>query len=168
MSRRGIRFVAPLAPFLPRQKKPKFYIQEGEGCNMGIIGVLFEVVFRLAAAVFELIFGIIGVIIQYVWLPTLIVVGLCAIYFALRHTGGSSDHSDSSDVMIDVGNHRPPNFRAAFSDSLGMRNSCGTCTHCGDIRSTQPVCTKYDVKYRDIGCLDRTVCDDYNNILFNP
>ena len=60
----------------------------------------------------------------------------------------------------------PPNFKKAFSDGLGMRHSCGTCTHCNNIRGKEPVCTKYGVRYKGHACLDKTVCDDYNNVLF--
>lgn len=143
---------------------------------MSIIEILLDIVFRLVGAVFKLIFGIIGTIIQHFWLPILIGVALYIIYFLIKYKDILfSDGPAPDEHMIDFGGNvfvsykdNPPNFRAAYSDELGMRNSCGSCTHCGDIASKQPVCKKYGVKYKGIGCLDKTVCDDYNNVLFNP
>lgn len=61
----------------------------------------------------------------------------------------------------------PPNFREPVPDELGIRDTCGSCKFCGNIRSTRPICTKYGVEYEGIGCLDRTVCDDFRNVLFD-
>lgn len=61
----------------------------------------------------------------------------------------------------------PPHFRDAVADEFGIIDACGQCKFCGDIRSTQPTCTKYGVKYNGaIGYLTKTVCDDFRNVLF--
>lgn len=61
----------------------------------------------------------------------------------------------------------PPNFRETVPDEIGIRDTCGSCKFCGNIRSARPICTKYDVQYVGIGCLDKTVCDDFHNVLFD-
>lgn len=60
----------------------------------------------------------------------------------------------------------PPHFREPIADEFGEADICGSCKFCGDIRSEQPVCTKYGVKYQGIGCLTKTVCDDFKSVLF--
>lgn len=141
---------------------------------MSIIEILLDIVFHLVGAAFKLIFGIIGAIIQDFWLPILIGVTLYAIYFLIKYkdilfpdTPAPDEHIiDFSDNVFVSYKDKPPNFRAAYSDELGMIYSCGSCTYCVNIASKQPVCKKYGVKYRGMGCLDKTVCNDYNNVLF--
>ena len=142
---------------------------------MSIIGILLDMAFHLVGAIFELIFGIIGAIIQYFGALILIGGALSLIYFLIKYKNILFHDSPTPDEhVIDFGDNvfisykdKPPKFRAAYSDEIGMRNSCGSCTHCDDIGSKQPVCKKYGVKYRGVGCLDKTICDDYNNVLFN-
>jgi len=59
----------------------------------------------------------------------------------------------------------PPNFREPIPNEIGQRDTCGICRFCGDIRKIQPKCTKYGVRYQGIGCLDKTVCDDFGSVL---
>lgn len=62
----------------------------------------------------------------------------------------------------------PPNFREkAAPDGIHLVDTCGICKFCGNIRSTKPNCTKYGVQYQGVGCLDKTVCDDFKNELFH-
>lgn len=61
----------------------------------------------------------------------------------------------------------PPHFRTPIADEFGIADACGSCKFCGNIRSEWPVCTKYGVRYHGIGCLAKTVCDDFENVLFD-
>ncbi len=137
--------------------------------NLGtILEVVFSIVFHLIGATLKLIFGFIGAIIQYFWLPILVIVVIWFIYLYIKvkniEPGGTNIlNIDDAKIGYDI---MPPNFKKAFSDGLGMRHSCGTCTHCNNIRGKEPVCTKYGVRYNGHACLDKTVCDDYNNVLF--
>lgn len=73
-------------------------------------------------------------------------------------------YSDGVKIEYDV---TPPNFRDKDApDEFGLSKSCATCKYHGNITSTRPNCTKYGVVYEGIGCLDKTVCDDYINLLF--
>lgn len=58
----------------------------------------------------------------------------------------------------------PPNFRMPIPNEIGQRDTCGICQFCENICSTTPNCSKYGVKYQGIGCLDRTICDDYKSV----
>lgn len=58
----------------------------------------------------------------------------------------------------------PPNFRESVPDEIGIRDTCGSCKYCDNIRT---VCTKHSVRYEGVGCLDKTVCDDFKNVLFD-
>lgn len=72
----------------------------------------------------------------------------------------------SNGVVIEYSTE-PPHFRDASADEFGIVDACGQCKFCGDIRSKQPTCTKYGVKYNGaVGCLTKTVCDDFRNVLF--
>ena len=137
---------------------------------MGIIGVLFDIAFHLFKAVIELIVGAIGVIIRYFWFPILIIITIWFINVYIKgkrlKTGEPHEIKFEDGAVIGYAS-KPPNFKKAFFDETGMRHSCGTCTHCGDSRSEEVVCKKYGVKYKGHGCLDKTVCDDYNSILFD-
>ena len=56
----------------------------------------------------------------------------------------------------------PPNFRDKDApDEFGLTNTCGACKFVENITSTRPDCKKYGVCYEGIGCLDKTVCDDF-------
>lgn len=136
---------------------------------MVIIEALFGIVFNLIRAIFEYIFGLVVAIIQYFWLPILIIIvgWLIYLYIQVKRIEIDAPHVLNFDDCVVGYEVKPPNFRNAFSDELGMRNSCGTCTHCGKITCEEPVCTKHGVKYKGHGCLDKTVCDDYNNVLFH-
>lgn len=137
---------------------------------MGLIEILFDIAFSIIGAVFELIFGIIGTIIQYFWLPILIIIAIWLIYLYIKvkRVEINAMHVLKFDDGVGIGYEtEPPNFRPAFSDELGMRNACGTCKHCSNIGSEEPVCVKHGVKYKGRGCLDKTVCDDYKNVLFD-
>ena len=62
----------------------------------------------------------------------------------------------------------PPNFREkGLPDGISMVETCGCCKFHGNITSIRPCCTKYGVQYEGIGCLDKTVCDDFKNVLFD-
>lgn len=62
----------------------------------------------------------------------------------------------------------PPNFRKKGPpNEIGMVDTCGSCKYHGNITSTRPNCTKYGVQYEGVGCLDKTICDDYKNVLFD-
>ncbi len=61
----------------------------------------------------------------------------------------------------------PSNFREPVPDEFGIRNTCGLCKFCDNIRSTRPICVKHNIQYEGIGCLDKTVCDDFTNVLFD-
>lgn len=61
----------------------------------------------------------------------------------------------------------PPNFREPVPDEIGIRDTCGTCKFCENMRSRKPNCSKYGVQYQGIGCLDKTVCDDFKSALFD-
>lgn len=61
---------------------------------------------------------------------------------------------------------KPPHFRESTANEFGIADDCGSCKFCGNIRSKRPVCTKYGVQYQGIGCLTKTVCDDFKNVLF--
>ena len=137
---------------------------------MGIIGVLFDIAFHLFKAVIELIVGAIRVIIRYFWFPILIniTIWFTNVYIKLKRLKTGEPHEIKFEDGAVIGYaSKPPNFKKAFFDETGMRHSCGTCTHCGDSRSEEVVCKKYGVKYKGHGCLDKTVCDDYNSILFD-
>ena len=56
----------------------------------------------------------------------------------------------------------PPNFRDKDApNEFGITDTCGACKHIGDMTSMRPNCKKYGVQYEGIGCLDKTVCDDF-------
>lgn len=136
---------------------------------MGIIEIFFDIVFNLVGAIFKYILGIVGAIIQYFWLPILIIIAawLMHHFLQLKRIEVDAQHVLKFDDCSVGYETEPPNFRNAFFDELGMRNSCGTCIHCSKTTSEEPVCTKHGVKYKGHGCLDKTVCDDYNNVLFH-
>jgi len=136
---------------------------------VGIIEILLDIAFSIIGAIFELALGLVGAIIQFFWLPLLLIIAVWLVYLHIQVRKIEIDaryvlEFDTCSVGYDT---KPPNFRNAFSDELGMRNSCGCCTHCGKITSEEPVCTKYGVKYKGHGCLDRTVCNDFDNVLFH-
>ncbi len=137
---------------------------------MDIIGILFDIAFQLISAVIKLIIGIIGMIIRYLWLPVLIAIAIWIINIMLKlkrlETGEPHEIKFEDGTVIGY-TSEPPNFRKAFSDEIGFRHSCGTCTHCGNPCSKEIICKKHSVKYKGHGCLDKTVCDDYSNILFD-
>lgn len=63
----------------------------------------------------------------------------------------------------------PPNFRnAAPPDEFGMEQTCGSCKFHGNIRSAYPTCTQYGVQFHGVGCLTKTVCDDFKSIPLMP
>lgn len=136
---------------------------------MSIIGILFDIVFHLVEAIFELIFGIISTIIQFLGVPILIIIAIWLIYLYIKVKGLELDTPKV--IKIDGASigyaTEPPNFRSVFPNEFGIRNSCGTCIHCGDPRCEIVVCTKYGVKYKGHGCLDKTVCDDYLDVLID-
>lgn len=61
----------------------------------------------------------------------------------------------------------PPHFREALTDGISMTQDCGSCKFCGNMRSERPLCTKYGVHYQGIGCLSKTVCDDFQSSFFD-
>ena len=64
--------------------------------------------------------------------------------------------------------NKPPNFRMKDPpNKIGMENTCGNCKFIENFTTAQPDCKKYGVRYQGIGCLDKTVCDDHKNILFD-
>lgn len=61
----------------------------------------------------------------------------------------------------------PPHFREPTADEFGIADVCGSCKFCDYIHKEWPVCTKYGVRYHGIGCLAKTVCDDFKNVIFD-
>ncbi len=71
---------------------------------------------------------------------------------------------DNGAVVIEY-DTAPPNFRDSEPDEIGLYSECGGCKFCKNIRTTQPVCEKYGVTFKGNGCLTKTVCDDYKELL---
>lgn len=59
----------------------------------------------------------------------------------------------------------PPNFRESMPNEIGQTDTCGVCQFCADFRSARPTCSKYGVRYQGIGCLAKTICDDFKSVL---
>lgn len=97
----------------------------------------------------------------------LIIAAIVIIVIAIYMKGAKVHRIEYPDGVVIEYKDTPPNFRDAFSDELCMSHSCGTCKLIGNIRSQTPVCTKYGVTYCGNGCLTKTVCDDFQNTLFN-
>ena len=139
---------------------------------MGIIGILFDIIFHLVGAVIELIVGIIGAIFQYFWPFILIgiVIWLIVLYHKVRIVEGPpaahiKQFGDGATIKYDV---KPPNFRHAYKDELGMPICCTTCKFRDDIRNKWwTSCTKHSVKFSALGGSEKMVCDDYKNIIFD-
>lgn len=61
----------------------------------------------------------------------------------------------------------PPYFRDATADEIGLPQDCGSCKFCGYADKKRPICQKYGVKYYGVGCLTKTVCNDFEDKLIN-
>ena len=130
-----------------------------------------EIIADIVMSFLSPILGMIGTLLLYLALPLVIIFIIWLISYHIRVKKMGIEPSSSTHEIV-YGNVtigyeiNPPNFRKAFNDELGMRNSCGTCTYCDSFSSSHPVCRKYGTTYEGCGCVDVTVCDDYANVLF--
>ncbi len=84
--------------------------------------------------------------------------------YVLMHAPTSENASKKAkhkwviDDVVITANEVPLNFKKAPNDPL-MLSCCGFCKYLS--KEGKTCCTRYGVTYSGVGCVTKTICDDY-------